>query len=1267
MSAFFSIRKLLYSFCCVVFITNISNAQKSSNDIDVFEAMQRNDFTLEQIEEIAQKYFTKVGTGRGTGYKQYQRWLYEKKFHLNENGTFITPNQEWNAYQKVERQLKPKNSAERAVNPWTELGPYHWSYTSSWNPGVGRLTSVAIHPSNESIIYVSSPGGGIWKSINAGSTWTPLIDAVNSSWMDVFNLCIDNQNVNTIYAGLSSGGVLKSTNAGSTWAATGSGPSTIRKIAVHPSNSSIVFAVASNGIWRSTNGATSWTQVSTTSTQDIEFKPNDANVMYASTSSNTILRSTNNGTSWSTITLTGSGRALIGVSPANPDVVYVVQASGSLFGYFYKSIDAGLTYSITITGSPTSGTNFFGYNTDGTGTTGQATYDMAICVNPTNVDEVHIAGIICWKSTNGGTSFVAETAWSYPNSTGYNHADVHGLEWVNSTIYSVSDGGLYKSVNNGDDWIDLSNGLAIRQFYRIACAKTDANIITGGAQDNGTTFRKSSGNWVDWLGADGMDAIISPTNANIAIGTSQNGSIYKTTNGGASYSGLTKPANGAWVTPLVMHPTNHDTVFGGWTGVYKSVNGGSSWTLISGTTITSTMSCLAVASSNTKYIYGSVGSTLYRTADGGTTWTAAAAPSTITSICVSPLNPQKIWLTTSATTNNVMVSTNMGTTFTYINTGLPAVAARSIVVDNSTYEGLYVGMNIGVYYRNNINTSWVQHATNLPLVAVNEVELQLSSRKVRVATYGRGVWESDMQPEPSPPSCTTISTPINGTTNTNTTLLVSWQAVSGVLGYYIKVGTTSGGGEILNNLNVGNVTSYTLSNLSESTQYYVVITPYNIVGSATNCSINTFKTGAKPSCISNFLPNNTALSSISPTLSWTAATNNPLGYKLSVGTTSGGTQLLNNLSIGNVTSYQLNNLPYSTTIYVRVTPYNAIGNAVNCIEYSFITVPDVPTCASIAVPINNTNNISINNVMRWYPSTDADGYYLSVGTSSGGTNVLNKLDVGVDTAYVFSNLQFNTTYYAKVIPYNTTGEAVNCTEIAFTTENSFVLLSPKIFLSNVDISSNLMSNYYRTTNFPFSDPYNVAPLNTYFNHVNNTTQGSISPNALMQTGANTIVDWVFLELRSGILNNTTTIATKSALLQSDGDVVHTDGISPVRFDNVLANNYFLAVRHRNHIGILTSDAFSLSSSNTVINLTDSSVNLTGFDNYIQKSATVRTLVPGDVNADGEINTLDYLEWKTQNGQYNNYTLSADLNQDGVVNLVDFAIWELHNGKFQQIK
>lgn len=723
--------------CAVFFIMGINC---SAQDF-IFKLMERTDLRVKDIADIAQHYFDSAGTGRSTGYIHFQRWLYERKFHLDEDGYYIDAKTEWEKWQ----QTSTPNSINTIV--WGEMGPWGWTYTSGWNPGTGRLTDVAIHPADTTIIYVTSPGGGIWKSINSGNTWEPLMD-FNATWMNMYSVTIDPSNINTVYAGNASGNLMKSTNAGSSWTNLGSGPSgTVRKILVHPTNSSIVFVCSSAGIHRSTNGGISWTLVYGTQTEDIEFKPDDTNIMYAS-GSNTVVRSTNNGVNWTVIGsaqgITNTGRSLVSVTAANPNYVYVVQANGSEFGRLYRSTDAGLTFSTTVVGSPAAGTNYFGYSPSGTDAGGQAGYDMALCVSPTDANEVYLAGIIVWRSTNGGTSFFAQTVWSYPNSTGYNHADVHGLRWVNKTIYSNSDGGIFKSIDFADNWTNISTGLGIRQFYRIACSPTNVNVMTGGAQDNGSVARKNTGNWVDWLGADGMEGLVSPTNPNNIWGTSQNGTIYKSTNCGNSYSGLTKPSNGNWVTPLAIHPTRETTLYGGWTGFYKSTNSGTNWTLLSGSTITAALDDIAVAPSDTNYIYASRGSTLYVSTDAGISWVTRTAPSAISDICVNRTIPNKIYIACSSSSNNVYSSDDAGASFINISAGLPAVAARALAAENNSVQGIYVGMNTGVYYRNDTMSTWKNYSGNLPMVAVNEMEIQYTGSMLRVATYGRGVWETPL-------------------------------------------------------------------------------------------------------------------------------------------------------------------------------------------------------------------------------------------------------------------------------------------------------------------------------------------------------------------------------------------------------------------------------------------------------------------------------------------------------------------------------------------
>lgn len=957
-------KKIIVSVLLALFWTNVFSQQ------NIFEIMDREDLSITQIESLARQHFEISGKGKGSGYKQYQRWLYERKFHLDEDGFYIKPLVEYDEFKRAINKMNhigqnSNNGFTAVTGIWTEKGPFSWNLTSSWNPGTGRLTALAIHPLNENIIYAGSPGGGLWKTTNGGITWQPLTD-YNATWMSIFSLAIDPLNQNIVYAGTggSSNQVIKSTDAGATWAPIGFGPTgTIRKILIHPTSTNILFACASNGIFRSINSGANWTRVHTSSKEDIEFKPNDPNIMYAS--GNNVVRSVDNGVTWTVLGpadgITNTGRTLIAVTPANPDYVYIAQASGSIFGRMYKSTNAGASFFTTVIGDPFDGTNYFGYSANGTGKTGQATYDMAMCASPLNANEVHIAGIICWRSDDGGYTFNPTSAWSLPNNIGYNHADVHGLFFVNNNIYSISDGGIYLSNDFGDNWIDLSAGLGIRQFYRIASSPTNATVVTGGAQDNGSVAMQASGTWVDWLGADGMEGLVSPTNHLKIWGTSQNGNLYKSLDGGITKSNLPDIPNGAWVTPIAVHPTIDSIVYAGGDGVYQLADSDTVWTLISGTTITNTLDDIAVAPTNPDYIYASYASTLYVTTDGGTNWSTYFTPGSITDICVSPINPAKIWITTSNGAGKVYVSSNSGQTFTNISGSLPNIAARSIVVDSTANEVLFVGMNLGVFTSNNSNPAWAVMTDNLPLAAINELDIQHNASILRVATYGRGLWETSSAISTSCNAPTGLTA--TGITFSNAT--ISWDTVSGALGYKVQYKLNSDTTWKLAAASI-TATSYALTGLTDTSLYDFRVQT-NCIGTVSAFTDSQFTTLAAPPCFAPpALLNASGITSTDATVSWRAvsgAVDYTIEYKLNSDTA----WILADDSVV-ITSYTFTGLADSSLYNYRVRA-NCTGSATAFAQSSFTTLdgpvfvtniqPDMRSIFVFPNPVKSILNIGL--------------------------------------------------------------------------------------------------------------------------------------------------------------------------------------------------------------------------------------------------------------------------------------------------------------------
>src|SRR5690606_31998858 len=161
-----------------------------------------------------------------------------------------------------------------------------------------------------------------------------------------------------------------------------------------------------------------------------------------------------------------------------------------------------------------------------------------------------------------------------------------------------------------------------------------------------------------------------------------------------------------------------------------------------------------------------------------------------------------------------------------------------------------------------------------------------------------------------------------------------------------------------------------------------------------------------------------------------------LGYRISIGTTPMGTEIVNNLDLGDETSYShTSNFPEGTAIYVRVTPYNEVGEATACVEEQFTTetLLKIPACTQLISPIDGSTQVAIDTDIQWDLVEEAEGYRISIGTSIGESDIIDNLDLGDVTSYSHtSNFPEGTAIYVRVTPYNQAGEATACLEEQFT-------------------------------------------------------------------------------------------------------------------------------------------------------------------------------------------------------------------------------------------
>ena len=225
---------------------------------EYLEMMNSEGFTVQETQNAAKQYFEIRGKGRGTGYKTFKRWEYNALRMQDENGFLKSSSFYINELERYNSEINnatPSNQTSLVSN-WEQLGPTTWNQTSGWNPGVGRITSIAIDTKDANHIIVGSPGGGVWKTTDGGTNWSALTD--NLSNVLVYALTIDPVNSDIYYWGSNFGLIFKSTDAGATWnqlADVGNG--TVNKILINPSDTNIMFCSADysgGGVFKSTDG-----------------------------------------------------------------------------------------------------------------------------------------------------------------------------------------------------------------------------------------------------------------------------------------------------------------------------------------------------------------------------------------------------------------------------------------------------------------------------------------------------------------------------------------------------------------------------------------------------------------------------------------------------------------------------------------------------------------------------------------------------------------------------------------------------------------------------------------------------------------------------------------------------------------------------------------------------------------------------------------------------------------------------------------------------
>jgi hypothetical protein len=604
--------------------------------------------------------------------------------------------------------------------------------------------------------------GGIWKTTTGGNNWTPLSDGVPI--LGVSGIAVNPTVTSHLYILTGDGeagysyciGVMRSVNGGSTWSATSlafASTSFVKgyKLVISPADTALQFAATSNGIYRTTNSWVTDSLIVAGDFTDIEFKSGAPTILYACNRSQ-FYKSTNSGLSFSLVTSglpsSGSNRIAIGVTPNNSATVYLVY--GGYFGFIglYKSTDSGTSFTVQST-SP----NLLGYQTNGADHKSQSDYDLTIGVDPINAATVYVGGIIIWKSTDSGVSWTCKTNWYEDTIHAYNHCDQHAFEFIGSVIYTGSDGGIYKSTDGSTSFTQLSNTLQTTQIYRMEGTPQNSNLYLYGAQDNGTSLFNSSANSnMEVYGSDGGQSRIDYTNSNNVYSEFYQGGLLKSSDGGTHWTTFAPSgsANGAWVTPFIMSPVDPLTFYAGYDAIYKTTDTGSTWVnVLPGAGQQETM---AIGRNSTDIVYSASTTLLRKTIDGGVNWSnitgiLPVASAVITRVACSSIDANKVCVTFSGYSagNKVFYSSNGGTSWTNISGSLPNIPVDCIAFQpGSPNDGIYVGTDLGIYYRDNDLGNWTPYKDGLPNTIVSDFYILTDQNKISAGTFGRGVWVSDL-------------------------------------------------------------------------------------------------------------------------------------------------------------------------------------------------------------------------------------------------------------------------------------------------------------------------------------------------------------------------------------------------------------------------------------------------------------------------------------------------------------------------------------------
>jgi photosystem II stability/assembly factor-like uncharacterized protein len=624
-----------------------------------------------------------------------------------------------------------------AGTPWFSVGPRNVN---------GRIKSIAVHPTDDAIIYAGAASGGVWKSVDGAQSWRPLWNEQES--LAIGSLAIAPSNPNTVYAGTGEwtpgwgasypgAGVYVSTNAGTSWTRRPAVQARrISRILVSPTNADTVYVAGESGFERSTDAGVTWTTLRTGQISDAVIDSSNANVIYIAVANDAVYKTTDGGTTWTRLAAGPTGswiKLAIGTAGASGTNFIAAKSVGAVS----RSTDGGTTWT---TGSGNHGAGWTGW------------CDM-IAVAPDDEDILLVGGIGIERTADGGATWTSLAGL---------HADHHVAAFApsnSSVVYECNDGGVYRSSNKGAAFEKASHGLVVTQFYDVGSWGRISTVLGGGGQDIGTNMTSGGLTWRSVWGGDGGYLLIHPTDPRRMYAESQYTAVVRSTDGGNTWVTATAGlADGTpWVGVMTMDQTTPDRLFIGTTRIFRTTDGLATPWAASSQILAGAVSAIAIAPSDGTRVYAAAGSRIYRSDDAGATnpWadkTTATLPTrSVTDLDVDRTNPSRVvatygGLATGMAAHHVYLSTDAGTTWTDISGSLPNISVNAVALDPNAANTIYVGTDAGVYRTTDGGTSWQAFDNGIPNVVIVDLHLDADDNLLYAASFGRGMYKISVAP-----------------------------------------------------------------------------------------------------------------------------------------------------------------------------------------------------------------------------------------------------------------------------------------------------------------------------------------------------------------------------------------------------------------------------------------------------------------------------------------------------------------------------------------